>query len=1415
VSFVVLVLMMLVASFSCKHDKGGDKGKNTPKTEQVTLSFERGDDNITSLTPASITVKKDSVWTPADLLDKVKIGFKTDFDFDKFLVGSKTKGIEITDEKPLQASSNYTIYVMSLATGGSGELALTKVEVGGSAVAVAAQGAPIPAVINAGERVEPEVAVKFTTSPKDATIEFDQDLRGFNQKNKKGSWKLGNAGKNTLKITLKKNGKTKEYTLEIMKVTTGISSLKVGGKNVKKIDASMVADSTNDEKVTVECTSFPQGSTVAFEPALTNNEWSLNVGSNELKITVTNGDDKREYKLTVIRKAQIRSINIKNETGDKNVAKKDGAGIVLEEDGVIEIPVPIWTADIEYGLDIELDTEKDGAEISYESEQEGLVESLQYNKIKFFGQSQEDERVAEFTIKVKKYGEENVYRVKAMMMTYGVAAFGGRHKGADTSHGYTRAILTHDDGVKLTLVGSTVEILVASRLTNWETILVNDQECKLKLDPKHTFRSAGRGYINFTRLGEEKSVKVIVSNSPWDKTNNSPVSPNLATEVFEFTVRHDDTKQADAFISEIAVNGDSITNERQEADAFTNLFSTTPPDLDCGKKAKVMVELSKRVEKITINNEEITGDDKQKEVKDKYRDGTVVYQVESTSEIIVNENGTPTMVTVKVTPKASDATLHRETEMKFNLIYKKPPALYPYSYDINGEDFYDLPETFKEGVVQGQKPLYILDSNTLVMHFMFANNNPTTNMNKPKQVKMQIGSNTEKVVSGTSIKTIEHPNDTYVSYELDISYAVTTEEQEVKLTFEPEDDGALSTGEWIFKVKGTTTKPKISPRLEHIDKNENFPFSFLEEIDDKSKEPELLVQGDSADIEVRISEYEHDVLIDKVTVDGEEPKATELFRYEGYLSNRWLLKKKIKDINDSGKTVTIKFIAKSGLAEDVEWKFKLKKGGIKPSTPSYNIFFTVAGYGYNNVPFPEEFKKGLSEGTEPTLDIYGTDIKFRLASPLKQHLGTAKFKIDDEEEVEQAPQNTGFDAVPIIEYKMRDVDPSKEHKIVVTAIPRGDTYAPLVYKFKVKILNKLPEHSSYGFFVDGELQPSGYKGVVNKDFALLSFQVRDDVVQDVKISEGNTPFTDVNKRVFESSHGGDSHTVYWWFRDVDLPTDPSYKTFSIEVTPKDPTVYAPVKYTYQLTGTSIGDNNASFQKRGGHVRVSVGQYFDPQINSDEHANPGLEDYGVGSVGFTAYTIAKNAKVQAVKVNPLTGAQMSDTPVVLQRSTNNLRYHENLPTARVATYKDKPTKIKLECVGHDGTTKDQVDGVYFVHVNKVPMFWSYRNARGLKYAEQAYDEITIKKGKVKNNKVYLFFAPWHEKYGCHVDTATRASGQGAIEEIGHYSDKQELLKTSLDVKDMEVGQSKEVWLKLVNTGKNVEALTYKVKVTMQD
>jgi len=1375
-AFLLAVFVVALASNSCKHDKGGG-GEPKPKVEKVTLTFEKGE-HVKKVEPNSIEVEKGKAIKLSELKKKINVECDAEYEADKFFYGAG-KNIEIKEDGAFKPNENINVYITAKKKGSApdpqpGNVALASVKVGGNQVAVIDE-------MDAGAKTEAEVDVEFTTTPEDAKISFAPKLKEYDETTKKGIWAL-NMGENSIKITVSKDTKTKEYTLKIKRVKEDeaiLEYLKIDDVSItlQEDPQTMVVGNTEKEKVKVEYASN-QGSAVVTTPSIASGaEWDLAYGKNTLKFKVEKGSNVKNYTLEITRDKiapKITSITI-------GPHKKDGAGIIKHNDddaNIIEIPLPFDKSGVEYEIKVEHDMP--GAQVEYDSEDPILKISLVQNKVKFVV-NDNIEKI--FTIKVKKDDVESSYKVKVLMMTDAAGFNAARYMGENSSPSLdiVKKVLRHEN-VTMTMYGDVVAIAVGSKVATWETIRINNEDAKISLGPNTGFQSYGRRFLPLT-LGESTEVEIIVSNSEWE--NDGPKEPHLATEVFKFTINCSPNK-ADAFIEKVLVDDKVITGDDVDDGPFMALFDDDSiEEISSGNPATIDVVLSRKVKSVKIGDVTINEAD----LKGGVDEGVNVYHAK-VENIAVPASGKE--ITIVVTPKDEDANYRVTTmRMKLSSASQNKPQLLPtwYVCEINGTN---ISRDFRAALEEGKNPLYTVDLNRIMMKMEF--------QAKPKKVTMDVAGN-KTSIEGDDIDEIDfYGSFRYYAY---IDAPIDNTEKQITLTFEPDDTTKNSTGEWRFRIKGTNDKPKLKPVFAEISKDTDLK-DFMDKLE-KKLVPTYKVNGTEANIVISLTEDEYDFLLQqKDGVKVNNVLATkEEFAFDGDKHPKlWKLKKTIPNLSATPTDVKVEFLARAGVADNVVWNFKLETGGDKPCVPSVFLKFGINNYGSEGISFTDDFIQAMKYGPIPTLELYGKDVKIYFSSYFKEYLKEVKFKIDSEAEiVKQAEGDYSVRA----EHTFENLAKDSEHTITVTAIPTSQDYKETEYKVKLKIMSELEVPRDYEFSVDGTERPHGYKATLERDFAMLEFRVYGDLVEEVKMGKEGA-LNKIDLVPFPTTSG---RKIYIAKCEIDLRTDEEHDNWVMEVTPKEKDKYPVVKWKYILNGkVKTDENNASFVL-GGNNRPSV----KPTVIRRAGINStGIEDYGAIKVNFEAYTMAKESSVKAIRIHTLKDTDMHGEAFKLFDRVSGSRK----VTGSMDAYDDKPTKIKLWVIAKDGSTQDEIGGMYKLNINPVPLWWSYRNIKNTDKAKPDYAEIKISKTKVKKDgKIYVFFAPFKEWYGFKVSRDVVSEGQTELEKLEQSFGVQDVFRTSLDVKNMKVGETKEVWCKLVHKDSGIEGLTYKVKVVMEN
>jgi len=1235
--------------------------------------------------------------------------------------------------------------------------------------------------MNAGIVNDEKISLEFTTSPADAELTFVPGLETYDPATKKGVWAPG-LGKKSLRITVKKADKSEVYTLKLEVVdekTPIVKTLKVDGRSISSITDEIILPDTEKDKVKVEYTLSPLGATATLTPPLSQEgEWeNLVIGENTLVIKVAKGDESKTYTLKLKRLPQLTSITIGPNT-------KDAEGIIMESTGITEIPVPVNYEGVEY--EVKVTTNPADAKVEYDSS------SVENNKLKFPPLGRVDDLTKEFTVKVSSNGVVNNYRIKAIMMLTQMGVFASRFKGK-----YSRATLdevkqirNHQPNVKLELVGDRVLMNFRSQSATWKTVLINERNALVPVPSGFNYTGIGELVLPMEK-GKSQKISVILSNSEWDNVNNKPRTPYLATEKFEFEIACSN-ETADAFVDKVFLNDEDITDETDDENAFTALFADPVTEIVSDKKATIKVQLArKRPKSVKIQDKLIEGSDLTEEQEDS---GLTLYIAESDEIDVPKDNGVE--VTIIVTPEDEDLPNYHVTTMKMKLVNKELTPLTPEEFHINGVDFEDIPNTFKDDLIRGNNPEYEVPSNHLAMHLVFKN--------KPKKVVMKVGNQTdtaENTSEKTRIVTVPSTVGGNPTFEVDLSLAVDATRKDVELIFTPQDDTVSSEAKWKFKVKGTTNKSSISPTFKEISKDSNLKKDFLDKIKGGEK-PEHLVEGTEAKIVITLTEYEHDFLLQELKVNGSAPSNEEFKLVKAFKNNRWILEKTISGLDSTGTTgtdVVVEFNAKPNVADNVKWQFTLKSGGTKPSLPMEHLRWGVGKYGHFGEHFTVEFLEGIKAGTEPTIELYGKNVEMYFNN-VQEHnyLRKVKCTVDGTDMDDARPTQVAdtWEVRYTIENLTKGV-----HTINAKIFSRPESgYKDTEYKFKINVLDVLPEPQGYIFSIDGKKRAHGYKAKLDKNFATLSFKVKADVVAGVRMGKSGSL-----SNVEFPEYKDENNQSYWEAsKEVELSNSP--EDWIIEVTSKAPTEYAKVEAKFNLQGTDVNENDARFIHENGEARVY------PKAKRMEGVNGTyIDTYGVESVDFTAYTMTKESKVKYVRVNDLTDVKMEgEEEKELTRETGTRKL-----TGNVEVYKNKPTKIKLWVVGKDSTTTNDTHGVYKLRINSTPLYWGYKGFKKINKGTEAYDEIEIKKSKVKNGKICVIFAPWNERLGFSIDTTATAGPWQERFDFAGTVPLRSLYRTFVTVGDMAPNTSREVLCKVVQESDSKEVFVYKAKITMKE
>ena len=793
-------------------------------------------------------------------------------------------------------------------------------------------------------------------------------------------------------------------------------------------------------------------------------------------------------------------------------------------------------------------------------------------------------------------------------------------------------------------------------------------------------------------------------------------------------------------------------------------------------------------------------------IDDVTKEGT---EIESEMIFAVDENADEVTVKVETDPKGAKVefnhempngklTLSQEETMltikvgtapkinEYTVFIKKlpPPSELEVDYEFNGKDEYSLSPDFVEKLKLGANPNLNVQGKYLNILLRV--------YKEVKSIKIN-----NEVLPDNKIEKVEDSAGDY--YEAFHSIWLGQGEKEIEIEIIPLKIYEYNVKNYKFTAKGDGVEETINPFFEGITDDYNLPKEeFINKLATGEK-PLYKVYGDVAKMLFGINAYEYNFLCDEVKVNGEKVE----FTRSGVSYN--LKYKTIKDIQVNPSTpvsVKIEFIPKAGLATPVTWEFQLQGGGEKPSLPQSEMkWFGINGFMlYGNKELKKEFKDHLFDGTNPEFAFDGKEALVEVGSAIDGLIKEVTFKIDNEEKAKVATEKEFLFNIAKYKFEVSDTDP---HLTEVIIWPKDEQrFKELKYSFMLKSSdNKLIPPLT--FSIDGLTREDGYSATLQAETASLEVTAKKKLMAKIEIGEEGGHLTEVDITKIWNK-------VYIWqgWRVVSLVDNtgkPVEKTFVIRVTPIEQEKYKVVECKYTLKGgTKVDNNNAEF--------VFVGQK--PRIKAKIKWTDGIpgeypDEYGAKAVNLIAY--AKNTrahvKYQFVDIdnNPVQGQQEHEM-------TNTNGEHNS---GEIALLTDKPTRIKIWVVAENGSTKDDTWGLWYENFNPVPLTWGYElKTKGGDYETKAYDTIEIEKDSVKDNKIYLAFLTLYSKDGYSIDTDGLAEGQEAfvaLETAGAY---RKYHRTSVDVSGLLDGTKQELKAILKMKKKNVDCLTYEVKIKLK-
>jgi lipoprotein len=775
------------------------------------------------------------------------------------------------------------------------------------------------------------------------------------------------------------------------------------------------------------------------------------------------------------------------------------------------------------------------------------------------------------------------------------------------------------------------------------------------------------------------------------------------------------------------------------------------------------------------------------EIKTKVVDGkSVWYASYDVSSLAPNGKN----VSVEVEPKDECSSYFNTAYLSFKLDYKGPAPIETY-FNINGAN-YSLKAYTNESILKSSKNIY----------------------SKTKFLNLNISSYTEFKsieINGTNYQNIAPKNTGFV-FNKTVILDPSKETEDFVIALNPKDETKFLKTFYKFNARKGLEKEKLSPTL-YVNGLSDFPqTSFMDHLEDSTK-PTLSVNGDTAKIQVAVSEYAGIFLLKEVEINSEKIGLQEVA--EKYPNPTVFVAGKDVDISDgTKKDVTIVFVPKNTEQMGViTWNFSLLKTTSLPPFPHSKVrIFSING----EDSFEDSFINYLTDGSAPKymVDEDGVEIKIGVLDAKDgAEIAKVKFSVDGgvATDVECVQEKINYQNYSVATHKLTLPDVN-EHEIKIEVVPKDTVkYSSLEYKFKLQRSTLLPKIPNIKFYLEKWPQKSGYKvpDAIQKEYAELALQIADDVIESVKIGKENEEEA-VLVETFKDSNG---KTVYSYTKSVSLSKDGTYQRFIIKAIPKDKTKYRETDCIFELAGSRVASSNAEFSGK-----LTFGGRFEPYVKSevefyDSKAHQYISDYGATKVKFEAQTINPRAKIKYAfvdgdeKIIAMPGESVATEKEMAVKDADF-----GICEASFSLFEDKPTNLLVYVLAEDEDSKDDVKGRYLYTYNPIPLKWdiSLDKTKGVDFRLNAYNEIVVDKSIVKGNKIYVSFAIW-KTY--EIDGKYQwASYQGVPEKFGSEPESWEnerWYKTDVDISSLSGTNQLEIAIPILENG--VRCFTYRVKI----
>lgn len=979
------------------------------------------------------------------------------------------------------------------------------------------------------------------------------------------------------------------------------------------------------------------------------------------------------------------------------------------------------------------------------------------------------------TLKIfaSKGDQSETYTILAKNIIQGCQIAGGRKRGelSQATPDEVVQVLQHAKNT-ITLSGPVATIYMASKTLGIKSFKINGMEFKPFPVGFSGFQYAVSGKFPIGNKTETKDVKIEIEADELDSKGKIKETVPIR-EVFNLKITRN-SETVDVPATKLIIGREEKIKYKDEN--YIALNKDAPEmEIEAGNKARVKVHSDAKLKSVLIDGGQANIEQREEKTNLSENPVTVWY---AQNEIDGATSGTKE---IKIVMDAENTDDYHKTTWGFKLTHKNIEVI-PVSFELNGQDEWSLPFEFTDGLQNNTNPKLDVAGAFLNIYLNCGA--------EVQNIKIN-----DATFDETKLKKIEGLYG--ANYLLFHSVKLDNEQKNILIEVNPKYTGEFLKKTFKFVAKGNGALETLTPTFEQINNDSNLPVEdFVNKL--TTDKPTYKVYGKTTKLIISFSKYQKEFCLKQVKVNGQVQSLNEVT--DEYNNTKYVLVSEI-NIEGSSKDVVIDFIAKEGIADNLQWKFKLECTEEKPTLQSSKIsWFRINKFGSIYYKFAPEFIGHITDGTSPEFSFDGKRAKVQLGAYDTSFIKDIEFKMDGKTEASISPTQQGYLKLAIHTFVISDANP---HPVQIIVNPADESvWAPLVYSFTLKsTLNKIPPEVR--FIVDDQIRQTGYNETLEAECATLLLQSKEDVIGSVEIGEvGNLSSPQVEK------HTDASGNFFWEAKKrVHLDTETG-KVFVLKVTPKDTNEYLPVECRYTLKGTAIGKQNAEF-KKDANERPIVLSNIDWKEGLE--GNNFVEAYGAQKLVLEAHTKSPRAHVKAQFVDPLTDLPLQDSPVI-DLSVNEFGEHIS---SKISLLEYRPTKMKIWVVAQDNSTVDAENGQVFVTYNPILLNFGYeKKPESIKYPNKAYGEVEVEKEKVKaDGKIYLVFGIWKEDYGYTVDNSNLTNKQSkflkleAVDDLDYY-------RTAVDVKSILERKEDYVEAYLNIKLENKHCFTYKVKIKLR-